>query len=144
VCACACAWCCLCVVLGVILIRVCVVCVCVCVVCVCGSWCNSDSCVCVCVRVCCVCCVCVRGVVCVCGSCLIKLHTWRAALPADERVSWPLHEIAITNIVWCLTHQRGSGWNHTLRDIVCGQNVRGRNKGGVSGHHRNDECTIPE
>jgi len=38
--------------------------------------------------------------------------------------AWPLHDIAFTNIVWCLAHKRGGrGGGRTLRDTVCGQHT---------------------
>ena len=28
----------------------------------------------------------------------------------DPAISWPLNDIVITNIVWCMAHTRGVGW----------------------------------
>jgi len=59
---------------------------------------------------------------------------------------WPLHDIAITNRVWCLAHTRGvGGGGHAVRDICLWTTCRvAKIKGVFRANNRIDQCTLPE
>jgi len=43
----------------------------------------------------------------------------RALCLAGSPMSWPLHDIAITNIVWCMAYTRGSGGESYIAQYAC-------------------------
>jgi len=49
-------------------------------------------------------------------------------------MGWPLHDIAITNILCCMANQQRAAGNHILRIIDCKIQQGGCNKGGVECH----------
>ena len=54
--------------------------------------------------------------VCVCGRSRLKRRS-RSFLP--RAAPWPLHDIAIANIVWCMAYIRGSGWGLYVAQQPC-------------------------
>jgi len=59
-----------------------------------------------------------------------------------SRAAWPLHDIAITNVVWYILQERGQGVNNIVRDSV-GDTGRGWSAQPVGVFARNisDSCT---
>jgi len=54
---------------------------------------------------------------------------------------WPLHDIAITNIVWYELQFKGSGGNNILRNSVGDRGEWGAQPKGEFAHNIMDSCT---
>ena len=46
------------------------------------------------------------------------MHVYVPTYPSTPS-TWPLHDIAITNIVWCMAHKRGVGGRSCVSQSDC-------------------------